>query len=344
MTSTVYEESEREWLEIPFKVEAAFAGYRLDRFLKARIRRMSRTRIQQIIIKGQVRREHADEPLLRAATRLRAGDGLVVRRPMPIEPPVVLDYREVYRDPWLLVLDKPAGLPVHPSTRYHKHTLTSLMTQRLGEGHGWEMAHRLDRETSGLLVFGRARTIRGRRVPPSSAGVLKRSFQRREVHKEYLALCHGVLASSMVVDAPMGPHPASQIKLKMGIVSVEDGGLEAHTQFEPLGSGVFLGEPITLVRARPRTGRQHQIRVHLDHIGYPIVGDKLYGVEEELFVDLVEGRRSMVDVGAQLGISRHALHAHKIVLPHPNSGETVTFQAPWPQNLAQVLALPSLSV
>ncbi|HKX25976.1 MAG TPA: pseudouridine synthase, partial [Actinomycetota bacterium] len=104
--------------------------------------------------------------------RVHAGQVLVIRRPAPEEPPVLLDYEVVHRDEHLLVLDKPGNLPVHPSARYHRHTLTALLRRRLGPGHGWEMAHRLDRETSGVMVFGRRK---------SSGPALKGSFYRREV-------------------------------------------------------------------------------------------------------------------------------------------------------------------
>jgi hypothetical protein len=111
------------------------------------------------------------EVIWRPAQRLRAGEALIVERPAPREPPVVLDYTELHRDAELLVLDKPAGLPVHPSARYHRHTLTAVLRERLGAGHGWEMAHRLDRETSGVMVFGRH---------GGSASALKRAFFARD--------------------------------------------------------------------------------------------------------------------------------------------------------------------
>ncbi len=329
-----------DWLAVPLTVDAGFDGYRLDRFLKARIARLSRNRIQTIIERGQIL-DDAGEPLRRVSTRVHAGQALVLLRPMPVEPPVTLDYAELYRDDSLLVIDKPAGLPVHPSARYFKHTLTALMRERLGEGHGWELAHRLDRETSGVLLLGRRRLDRRRRAAPASGGVLQRAFQTRSVKKEYLAICRGTLDAAQRVDAPLALDPTSLVGVKMGVVPIAAGGLSAATDVEALARGEHGSESITLVRCVPRTGRQHQIRVHLELLGHPLLGDKLYGVDEQLFIDMADGRLSMAEVEERVGLSRQALHAHQLWFPHPASGEEVSFQAPWPEALAEVLAPPS---
>jgi 23S rRNA pseudouridine1911/1915/1917 synthase len=321
---------EGEWIPIPLAVGANHDGYRVDRFIHARIVRLSRTRIQVIIERGQVR--DARGPIVRPAHRVHAGEVVTVMRPAPAEPAVVLDYAVTHQDPDLLVIDKPAGLPVHPSAAYHRHTLTAVLRERLGAGHGWEMAHRLDRETSGIMVFGR----RG-----GSGSLLKRSFQRREVDKEYLALVHGELVAPCTIEIPLASDRASEIRVKMGPRALGEGGLPACTEIEPLARGQFRGEPITLVRARPRTGRQHQIRVHLALLGHGIVGDKLYGIEEAWFLDIVERGRPMSEVGEHLGLWRHALHAARIELPHPRDGQRVSFCAPWPAELAAILPVPS---
>lgn len=329
-----------DWLAVPLTVDAGFDGYRLDRFLKARIARLSRNRIQTIIERGQIL-DDAGEPLRRVSTRVHSGQALVLLRPMPVEPPVTLDYAELYRDESLLVIDKPSGLPVHPSARYFKHTLTALMRERLGEEHGWELAHRLDRETSGVLLLGRRRVDRRRRAAPASGGVLQRAFQTRAVKKEYLAICRGTLGAAQRIDAPLALDPTAMVSVKMGVVPTEDGGLPSTTDVEPLAQGEHLGEAITLVRCLPRTGRQHQIRVHLDFVGHPLLGDKLYGVDEQLFIDMADGRLSMGEVEKRVGLSRQALHAHQVWFPHPGTGEEVSFRAPWPEALAEVLPLPS---
>ncbi len=320
------DESE-DLLEIPLVVDPARDGFRLDRFLASRIARLSRTRVQAIVDAGRVRRA-SGEVLRRASQRVRAGETLVIERPAPREPPVVMEYSEIYRDDSLLVLDKPAGLPVHPSASYHRHTLTQLLRNRLGPGHGWEMAHRLDRETSGVMVFGR----RG-----GSAAALKRSFIAREVEKVYWALIFGCLEGPVRIDMALGPAIGSKIRIKMGPVPEADGGLAAVTRARPLARGSFRGAPITLVEALPETGRQHQIRVHLAELGHPLVGDKLYGLPEEKFLQVVDGERGLQELGEELGLARHALHAAALSIPHPQTGARVRFTAPWPADLAEIL-------
>lgn len=329
-----------ELIHIPLVVDAARDGFRLDRFLATRIVRLSRTRVQQIVAAGRVRRADTGEVLLRPGQRMHAGEVLVIERPAPREPSVVMDYRELHRDAELLVLDKPAGLPVHPSARYHRHTLTALMRERLGSGHGWEMAHRLDRETSGVLIFGRH---------GGSATALKRAFFARAVEKRYWALVTGCIEGHVRIDMPLGPARDSAIRIKMGPREVEDGGLTAVTEVVPLARGTFRGAPITLVECRPETGRQHQIRVHLTQIGHPLLGDKLYGLPEAKFLAIVEREaegqalppaRALAELEAELGLARHALHAASLAFPHPADGRPVRFTAPWPADLAAIMAAP----
>jgi len=327
----VYDEHGKAHIEFELEVGDAADGYRLDRFLSLRFTRMSRTRVHKMLAAGGVRCRSSGEVLRKNALRLRAGQVLVIRRPAPEEPPVILDYAVLHQDPHLLVLDKPANLPVHPSARYHRHTLTALMRRRLGPGHGWEMAHRLDRETSGVMVFGRRR---------SSGPILKGSFYRREVNKEYLALVAGRLEEARVIDIPLGSALGSAILIKVGRRELDDGGLPAQTEVEALSHGEFRGAPISLVRCRPRTGRTHQIRVHLAAIGHPLLGDKLYAVTEQEFLDVVENGRPVAELEARLGIWRHALHARSLSLPHPQTGERMRFVAAWPAELAAILPLP----
>ncbi|MBL8974174.1 MAG: RluA family pseudouridine synthase, partial [Myxococcales bacterium] len=219
-------------------------------------------------------------------------------------------------------------------------TLTALMRERLGSGHGWEMAHRLDRETSGVLIFGRH---------GGSATALKRAFFARAVEKRYWALVTGCIEGHVRIDMPLGPARDSAIRIKMGPREVEDGGLTAVTEVVPLARGTFRGAPITLVECRPETGRQHQIRVHLTQIGHPLLGDKLYGLPEAKFLAIVEREaegqalppaRALAELEAELGLARHALHAASLAFPHPADGRPVRFTAPWPADLAAIMAAP----
>lgn len=324
-----------EWIEVPLEVEPNLDGYRLDRFLKAKVVRLSRARIQAIIERGQVLTLEG-LALMRPAIRVRLGQRFILLRPAPHEPDAVMEYRVVHTDRSLLVIDKPAGLAVHPSARYHRNTLTALMRERMGPEHGWEMAHRLDRETSGLMLFGRRRLGPGR-AGLASGGILKRSFQQREIWKSYLAIVRGSIDGPVCVDLPLGRALESEIQVKMEVRSPERGGLPAATDVAPLQHFQRGGEALTLVACAPRTGRQHQIRVHLAALGTPVLGDKLYGVEERAFLDVMENGRPVTELETQAGFWRQALHAWRVSLPHPDHGERLEFEAPWPVELADLI-------
>jgi 23S rRNA pseudouridine1911/1915/1917 synthase len=326
----VYDDDGHAHIEFELVVGSAHEGQRLDRFLSLRFVRMSRNRVHRMLEAGGVRCRSSGAVLHKNSLRVHTGQVLIIRRPAREEPPVLLDYGVLHQDEHLLVLDKPGNLPVHPSARYHRHTLTALLRTRLGPGHGWEMAHRLDRETSGVMVFGRRN---------GSGPLLKGSFVRREVEKEYLALVIGHFEGAREIDIPLGPAKGSRILIKVGPRELDDGGMPAQTHVENVEHGTLQGRPISMVRCRPRTGRTHQIRVHMAEIGHPLLGDKLYTATEQEFLDVVEGGRPFAELEAKLGLWRHALHARSLTLPHPITRERVCFVAPWPVELAQILAL-----
>jgi 23S rRNA pseudouridine1911/1915/1917 synthase len=148
---------------------------------------------------------------------------------------------------------------------------------------------------------------------------------------------------------PLGPAKGSEIHIKIGPRALDDGGVHAATGVTPLAHGEFRGAPITLVEVKPETGRQHQIRVHMAEIGHPLLGDKLYGLDEARFLAVVDGERSgsttppalaLAKLEAELGLGRHALHAVSICFAHPRTGERVEFTAPWPADLAAIMPAP----
>ena len=177
------------FVDVTFVVEPNYAGWRLDRYLCEKIRRLSRTRVQRILERSLV----ADRPL-KPSTRVHPGLTFTLRRPAQAEPEVPEDIVVLYLDQSLLVLDKPAGLPIHPTARYHHNTLVKLLERRHGPSLRADPAHRLDRETSGLLVCGRG---------PEASRALMRAFQSGEVHKEYLAIVEGAPPEAFSVDAPI---------------------------------------------------------------------------------------------------------------------------------------------
>jgi len=322
---------DQDHIEIPLIVAPNGDGSRLDRYLSSTFGRLSRHRIHQMIASHRVRCAKSGVALTKKSMRVHLGQSIVVWRPAPIEPPVVREYEVVYQDDSILALNKPGGLPVHPSARYVRNTLTAKMSEQLGPDHGWEMAHRLDRETSGVMLFGRQ---------GSSATQLKRAFFRRKITKHYLALVHGEMKEPRWIDLPLGPAVMSKIRIKVGPRPLDDGGQVAQTFVVPHREYRFRGRIITLVSAFPKTGRTHQIRAHLAAVGHGVLGDKLYGLEERRFLEVVEEGRPVEELEAELGISRHALHAYRIQFSHPNNDKTMCIRAPWPHELGELIALP----
>ena len=314
-------EAKEDTIAHHFVVEIECHGWRLDRFLQKKIRRLSRARIQRVI-NGDC--DVAGRPA-RPGMRVYTGQAVSFRRPAPPEPEVPRDIGTAPADPSFYVLEKPAGLPIHPTARYHYSTLTAVLRERFPD-EKLQVAHRLDRETSGLLLV--ARNF-------AAASSLKTAFQRRQVQKRYLALVHGSIASDeLLLDQPIGP-AGSVVRVRMSVRSIEDGGLPARTAVTVLRRS----DAYTLVECRPHTGRQHQIRVHLDAIGHPIVGDKLYP-DESLFLHWAEGGDAAI--AGELPLSRHALHAAGLRFFHPVSQEPVEVASPLPQDLVAFVAAQKL--
>ena len=309
-----------EFVEIPFTVEPNYAGWRLDHYLCAKMRRLSRTRVQRIIRRGLV----AERPL-KPSTRVVPGLSFRLRRRALDEPETPAAIGELYLDDAILVVDKPAGMPVHPTARYHAGTLVSLLKRRYGAEFRADPAHRLDRETSGLIVCGRTR---------ESCQTLMRSFVEGAVHKEYLAIVEGWPPEDRFeVDAPIAEGtPRIRIAVRIDAIA----GKPARTRFEVIRRLERGGERFALVRAFPETGRQHQIRVHLRAAAFPIVGDKMYGPDEGYF-DRFSKRCLEPEAWERLRLPRHALHAAHLRFPHPESGGEVSFHAPLPGDLIAFL-------
>jgi len=311
-------------IERHLHVPPELAGLRLDHFVKTQITRLSRTKIQGII-EAQLTRVDGFKP--KASTSVAAGEHYIIRRPAPAEPPVPRTFTVVHEDARMRIIDKPAGLPVHASAKFYFNTLTRVMSERYPDEPELQICHRLDRETSGVLVLARDRV---------AAAFLKDAIGRKDrTTKEYLAVVHGQppwdeqavldtgLRLSTEADATRLPH------IRM---LPDPAGLPAITRVQV----VQRGTAYALVRCTLVTGRQHQIRAHLAHAGFPIVGDKLYTHGDDAFIEYCD--EGLTDeLAALFVIPRHALHAARITLPHPDGGE-VTARAALPQDLAALLA------
>lgn len=307
---------------LSFPVPRELSGQRLDRFVQLRIPRLSRTRAQEIVRACAFR---ADGSRRRPSDLVRFGETVLLVRPSFEEPVTPRDYGVVYEDDALYVVDKPAGLPVHPTASYHKNTLTFILRERFGKG-APQISHRLDRETSGVLVC--ARTIEDERV-------MKNAFESRQVQKSYLAIVEGEMSDDDgTIALPLSPTKTG-LHLLMEVRDEGDG-MIAETGYRVLERR----DGRSLVALSPKTGRQHQLRVHLSAIGHPIVGDKLYGKEREApFLEYIETGMTPALLG-RLGHDRQALHAHTLTLPHPRSGKPLELTAPLAPDLQSLWDSP----
>ncbi|HVV82832.1 MAG TPA: RluA family pseudouridine synthase [Kofleriaceae bacterium] len=350
-------------IERRFTVAEDFVGYRLDHYLKRMIPRLSRTRIQAVIASQLVR---ADGRPARASTSVGLGDEYVLRRPARAEPPCPRTFTVLYRDDEAMVVDKPAGLPVHASAKFYFNTLTRVVEERF-PGEGWQICHRLDRETSGTLVLARGR---------AAAAALKGAFERKRADKTYLAIVHGdppwpgaaasspspapgatataagTTAAADTADAdadadtdltlsfPLRLARPGDPSLLPGVrMLVDPGGPDSPDALPSITRVRVLARVpgYALVRCHLVTGRQHQIRAHLAHAGFPIVGDKLYGHGERTFMAFCD-RGLTRELALRFELPRHALHAHRIRIPHPSSGATLDVTAPLAWDLSAFLA------
>jgi 23S rRNA pseudouridine1911/1915/1917 synthase len=311
---------EREIIERDMIVPAECGGWRLDHFLKRRIGRMSRTRIQAIIAE-QI--SFPDGRRARASSPVRAGETILLRRPAPVEPEVPRHFEILFEDASVLVIDKPAGLPMHTTAKFWRNTLVALLRERYPDEQ-MEIAHRIDRETSGVLLIARDRKV---------ASFLTRAFARRAVEKTYLALVKGQPPDEGKIDMPLRLLDTKS-RVMMGAARGSETGLAAVTQYRVLRR--LPGH--ALCEARPLTGRQHQIRVHFAGIGHPIVGDKLYGAGEALFMRACEEPLTPELLACFDGLPRHALHAHRLTFPHPVGKHAVTIECPLPPDIVAHIA------
>lgn len=309
-------------------------GSRLDNFLGRHLRWRSRARLREAIEGGAVRVLPFKEPQpteigrLRPGLRLRSGQQVVVELPSPQQEPGAgerrwqpADLPVVWDDASILALGKPPHLNVYPTRRHRSGSLIELVHERERDrpagGGPPTLCHRLDRETSGVVLFARHHEARAE---------LQRQFEERSVRKTYLALVVGELDEpSGIVDLPIGRHPRSRVEIRQHAAPGLEG-REALTRWRVRRR--LAGR--TLVELVPETGRQHQLRVHMAAIGHPLVGDKLYLGGDDLFLRSLQGPLGGDDL-ERLGLDRHALHAWRLEIDHPESGERRRLESPlWP--------------
>lgn len=312
-----------------FDVKARMVGKRIDAYLASRYPDYSRSVVQKVIDAGAVL---VNGQVVKASYKVRLDDRICVWLPeLADDTPVAEDIpiRVVYDDEALTVVDKAAGMVVHPAKGHWTGTLVNALQfhfenlSTIGGAERPGIVHRLDRDTTGLLIVAKV---------DAAHRHLAQQFEQRTIHKEYLAIVSGVpQRDSDYIERPIGFHPTN--REKMAIRLPEDGGKEAITFYEVLER--FRG--YALVRCKPATGRTHQIRVHLAHIGHPIIADKAYSGRDRLTLgDLLGGETEDTDSGRVL-IDRQALHAHTLRLDHPLTGQHLILTSPLPEDMTRSL-------
>ena len=327
------------------RVPPEFAGTRLDVFVKLQLRNTSRTRARAIIQNSAYSPEGIR---LRHNSRVQADQYVILwRNPFEEEAedaPLII----LYEDEWLLVVDKPPFVAVHPTARYYHSTLIKrLEIQRPNEF--LSLIHRLDRETSGLILVAKSRpserafkrlledrSVQAMVVASNATFLQMRrservAFEKRAkvaapVQKTYLALTWGTPPGGLI-EQPLEVDVDNPLRVKMRLAP-QGTGLEAKTTVTVLETrGRFA-----LVACELHTGRQHQIRVHLSSVGCPVVGDKLYGPDERLLARAADGELTSADLSL-LELPRHALHAHRYVMPHPFTDQELDVVSPLASDL-----------
>ena len=312
---------------LEFTIPSEVAGTRLDRCLSRLIPDSSRAYLQKLIKSGAVR---CDSEVC-TVPRQPVSGGMRIELDMPetadtealpTAEPFAFDI--LYEDEWMLVIDKPAGVVVHPAAGNSEGTVVNAL---LGRYPGWNelfagvgarpgIVHRLDKDTSGCLVVAKT---------PDAQFKLGTAFAERKTSKTYLAIVRGEVPRQQGELAGMiGRHPVNRQKMAL----LERGGKEALTRYRVLGSGELAGRKVSLLEVKILTGRTHQIRVHMASIGVPVLGDELYG-----------GVR-----GVDFPVPRQMLHAWQLSLPHPADGRMLTFFSPIPADMCEVAAAAGLEL
>jgi 23S rRNA pseudouridine1911/1915/1917 synthase len=322
LSRSVNDESKRSFY---FAITVEDRDWRIDAFLASRLKHMTRSRVQALIRTGYV---EVNGNIPKASYRLKVGDYVILYIP-PDEPsklePQSLSFSIVYEDAFLIVLNKPAGLVIHPAPGHPTGTLVHGLLHHCGDLSGVGgvlrpgIVHRLDKDTSGLLVVAKNDAVHL---------ALAEQFKAGAVKKRYLALVHGKIEGIKgKIDLPIGRHPRKRKEMAV----LMSGGKRALTLWE---KEELLDKGFSLLSVTPKTGRTHQIRVHLSHVGHPVVGDPLYGPGKRWWKIHFPGIPETLNC-----IARQMLHAGMLGFIHPDSRVYCQFRAPMPDDMAEALRL-----
>jgi 23S rRNA pseudouridine1911/1915/1917 synthase len=308
-------------LALSLKIPDAQAGQRLDQALAGLLPDYSRSRLKAWIESGEIL---VDGVVRRPRDKVQGGETVTVAAELAEHSAAVaqdIPLQVVHEDAHVYILNKPAGLVVHPGAGNPDRTLQNALLAhdpKLALLPRAGIVHRLDKDTSGLLIV--ARTLKAHTA-------LVRMLEERSIHREYEAVCRGVLTSGGTVDAPIDRHPVDRVRM-----AVRGGGRDSVTHYRVIRR--FRAH--THLRVQLETGRTHQIRVHMAHIGYPLVGDRVYGGRLAMPKGAGEALRQ-----ALREFPRQALHAARLELPHPVTGKPLVAEAPLPADMAELLRVLS---
>ena len=318
---------ESQWPQHEFDVAQDQAGSRLDVFLAEQLSPLSRSHLRRAIEAGRV---HVDGQTVKASAVLRVGQHVTVGEielPREGPEPQNIPLNIVYEDQYMVAVNKPAGMVVHPAKGHWHGTLASALAfhfselSSIGGPTRPGIVHRLDRETSGVIVVAKSDQVHR---------ALAVQFEARSVNKQYQAIVVGVPDRDRdMIRQPIGIHPHQ--RAKMAIRTEHDSSRSAETFFEV----VERFDRFSLVSVHPKTGRTHQIRVHMLHIGCPVLCDRLYGGRAQISQGELFGGRS----DPTIVLERLALHAQRLEIDHPVSGQRMVLAAELPDDLDAVIRL-----
>ena len=317
------------------------ARQRLDLLLARKYPQINRSGWQERIRDGRVL---VNEMQVRPSRRLKEGELIKFSYQQKAEPDVDKSYSIIYEDQHLYVINKPANLPVHPSGIYNDNTLTSLLKKDRTTSGSIHLIHRLDRETSGLIILAQNR---------EAAARLHDVFRNSQVHKEYLVLIEGDFPEYLDARGILSRDYDSAVRKKRryfpdgeppffgpGKLLEEDKPQTCRTEFHRLHSFSPSGAPemgrVSLLKAVLHTGRLHQIRATLQSLGFPVVGDRMYGVDSALYLEWIEKRETQNNK-LRLRLKRTALHCRRLEFKHPFEERLIQLEAKLPADMADFL-------
>jgi 23S rRNA pseudouridine1911/1915/1917 synthase len=305
---------ESQYRRLGGSVNELHDGQRIDQYLANNFKFLTRSGWQKRISLGEVLVNRSTPKI---SYKLRPGDEVLFFHPLTAEPNVDKGIRVLWQDGPVMAIYKPSGLPMHENGAYRKNTFAHLVSSTIGPE--WSAVHRLDRETSGIVLCGCEHAVRKK---------LADDFEAKRIEKEYLLIVKGIPREiQWTCQGPLGDLLESQIRIKKWVV---EGGLPSLTDFF-VESTTRSGH--ALVRAYPKTGRTNQIRIHAAYSGHWILGDKLYHPNEEVFLEYWKTGRTTDFILGETGFHRLCLHAASLSFLHPSSNKRVRIESPLPEDM-----------